>query len=176
MPWPKIRIQDPQDLTTKYNVKIQDLQDPTAKSHSQNPRSPGSQHQTEIQNPGSPGSHHKTKKKKIQGLQDSTMKLKTRIQDPQDPRSPGPQYREDKKKKLQGSRICVISQQNERSSYTQDPTTKCQRPRSARSYENLLKLDLVCPGSSQICTVQDPRSLGSHSNIAVTGSMIFRIP
>ena len=42
MPWPKIRIQDPQDLTTKYNVKIthrthripqqnanvQDLQDP----------------------------------------------------------------------------------------------------------------------------------------------------
>ena len=31
VPRPKIRIQDPQDPTTKWDAKIQDLQDPTAK-------------------------------------------------------------------------------------------------------------------------------------------------
>ena len=44
----KARIQDPQYLATKQNVKIQDLQDPVAKSLSQDSRSPGSQYQTKV--------------------------------------------------------------------------------------------------------------------------------
>ena len=51
-----------------------------------------------------------------------------------------------------------------------------QDPISARSHDNLLKLDPGSPGSSKIFSVRDPRSLGSHGNIAVAGSKIFRIP
>ena len=51
----KIRIQDPQDPTTKWNANIQDLQDPTAKPV------------------------------RIHDLQDITAKQKFRIQDLQDP-------------------------------------------------------------------------------------------
>ena len=44
----KARIQDPQYLATKQNVKIQDLQDRTTKSLSHDPRSPGFQDRTKI--------------------------------------------------------------------------------------------------------------------------------
>ena len=52
-----------------------------------------------------------------------------------------------------------------------------QDPRSARSHDNLLKLDPGSPGSSKIFSVDNYlRSLGSHGNVAVTESKIFRIP
>ena len=49
-------------------------------------------------------------------------------------------------------------------------------PRSGRSHDNLLKLNPGSPGSGKILSVWDPRSLGSHGNVAVTGSKISRIP
>ena len=54
--------------------------------------------------------------------------------------------------------------------------TVLQDPRSARFYANLLKPDPGSPGPSRIFSVRDPRSLGSHGNVAVAGSKISKIP
>ena len=50
-----------------------------------------------------------------------------------------------------------------------------QDPKSARSHDKLPKLDPRSPGSSRICSVWDPRSLGSRINVVVTGSKISKI-
>ena len=88
----KIRIQNPQDPTSTYNVKIQDLQDPVAKSlRIQYLQGPTTKQKLRIQDPQD--SSVKQTKMKIRDLQDTTMKQKSRIQDPQYPRSLGSQNR-----------------------------------------------------------------------------------
>ena len=60
VPWPKNRIQDPQDPTAKWNVKIQDLQDLTAKQILKGPRSTGYHGKMKYQDLRSARSHGKT--------------------------------------------------------------------------------------------------------------------
>ena len=69
VPWPKNRIQDPQDPTANWNLKIQDLQDSRQNKSSK------------VQDPQVTTAKWNIK---IQDLQDLTAKQILKVQDPQD--------------------------------------------------------------------------------------------